>query len=187
MAADVAAAVIVAKVLVRGWRGRVVGRRAGVRTRPCAAPGRPPAHRVDGDRAVTAPRCGRPAARPGGPWRAVAQPRSRTRQVCGPGPRRRRATAGPRTARPGRIGWQVLLMLARAADCARVTKQYELLGKAEISPGGSSPCWPDSRASARWPSCWWPSGTPSGGPSSGTASPSPGQRTRAATDWSIRP
>ena len=25
----------------------------------------------------------------------------------------------PRTARPGRIGWQVLLMLARAAGCAR--------------------------------------------------------------------
>jgi hypothetical protein len=28
----------------------------------------------------------------------------------------------------------VLVMLARAADCARVTKQYELVCKAEISP-----------------------------------------------------
>jgi hypothetical protein len=88
-------------------------------------------------------------------WRAVAQP---PRQRCGPGRRRRRTTAGPRTARPGRIGWQVLVMLARAADRARVTKQYELVCKAEISPfarkGTSGVRGPAaSGASQRWPAC----------------------------------
>jgi hypothetical protein len=34
---------------VQGWWDRVVGRRAGAGTRPRAAPGRPPPHRVGGD------------------------------------------------------------------------------------------------------------------------------------------
>jgi hypothetical protein len=44
----------------------------------------------------------------------------------------------------------VLVMLARAADCARVTKQYELVCKAEISPfarRGTS----GVRGSLHWP------------------------------------
>ena len=50
-----------------------------------------------------------------------------------PGHRRRRATAGRRTARPGRIGWQVLLILARMRVATGVTKQYELVRKVKIS------------------------------------------------------
>ena len=42
-----------------------------------------------------------------------------------------------RIARPGRIGWQVLVMLARAAGCTRASRQYELVRKAEISPTSS--------------------------------------------------
>ena len=45
-----------------------------------------------------------------GPWRAVTQ-RAGIPAALRPGRCRQRATAGPRTARPGRIGWQVLLML----------------------------------------------------------------------------
>jgi hypothetical protein len=40
----------------------------------------------------------------------------------------------PAHSAAGRIGWQVLLMLARAAGALGVTKQYELVRKAEISP-----------------------------------------------------
>src|SRR5512132_1508105 len=42
-----------------------------------------------------------------GPWRAVTQ-RAGIPAALRPGRCRQRATAGPRTARPGRIGWQVL-------------------------------------------------------------------------------
>ena len=130
----VAAAVVVPKVFGPGLQDRVEGRRAGARTRPRAAPGRPPPHRVGGDqgghrssawaacrKARSALVCSRPAA-------------PACQAALRPGRRRRRATAGRLTARPGRIGWQVLLMLARDAGCARVTKQYELVCKAEISP-----------------------------------------------------
>ena len=84
--------------------------------------------------AVTARRRRRPAGRPDRPWRAAAQPRWHAQAASRLGLRRRRATAGRPTARPGRIEWQVLLMLAQAADRAPVTKQYELVCKAEISP-----------------------------------------------------
>ena len=69
-----------------------------------AAPGRPRPQRVGGDRAVTAPRR-RPAPRPGRPLACSRRPRWQAGQRWVPGRRRRRATAGRRTARPGRIGW----------------------------------------------------------------------------------
>lgn len=68
-------------------------------------------------------------------WAAPRPARNRNHsRRCSSGRRRRRATAGRRTAPPGRIGWQVLVMLARAAGAPRVTTQYELVRKAEISP-----------------------------------------------------
>ena len=69
----------------------------------------------------------RQANRPCGQWpsppcQAALRPR-----------RRRRPVTAVDARADGGIGWQLLLMLARAADCARVTKQYELVRKAEIS------------------------------------------------------
>jgi hypothetical protein len=42
-----------------------------------------------------------------------------------------RRQAGP--VRPSRIGWQVLLMLARDGDRSPVTRPYRLVCKAEVS------------------------------------------------------
>jgi hypothetical protein len=79
-------------------------------------------------------------------WAAPRPDRNRNHsRRCSLGRRRRRATAGRRTARPGRIGWQVLVMLARLQVAPRVTTQYGLVGKAELSPFA-----PSGTSGVRW-------------------------------------
>jgi hypothetical protein len=98
--------------------------------------------------------------RPGRPLACSRPSRAgRPGSVAAPGRHRRRAAAGRRTARPGRIGWQVLVVLARAAGCARVTTQYELVGKAEISPFARS-----GTSGVRWRAGVGPLGPGDGSP-----------------------
>jgi hypothetical protein len=105
---------------------------------------------------VTARRRRRPAARPGSASACSAQPRQAALRPKAPPSA---CNGGTLTARPGRIGWQVLLMLPRDAGCPGMTKQYGLVCKGEVSVFARSRCdrqVPASRLLGGGAGCWVP-------------------------------